>query len=47
VLIFLGLPFAVALATHEVASVALGIGATIRHLREGPLERRLVTHILG
>jgi uncharacterized membrane protein YfcA len=29
-LIFLGLPFAIALATHKVASVALGIGATIR-----------------
>jgi len=47
VLIFLGLPFAVALATHKVASVALGIGATIRHLREEPLERRLVAPILG
>ena len=47
VLIFLGLPFAVALATHKVASVALGIGATIRHLREEPLERSLVTHILA
>ena len=46
VLIFLGLPFAVALATHKVASVALGIGATIRHLREEALERRLVTTIL-
>ncbi|HSH84442.1 MAG TPA: TSUP family transporter, partial [Guyparkeria sp.] len=33
VLIFLGLPFAIALATHKVASVALGIGATVRHLR--------------
>jgi uncharacterized membrane protein YfcA len=47
VLIFLGLPFAVALATHKVASVALGIGATLRHLREEPLEHRLVTHILA
>jgi len=46
VLIFLGLPFAIALATHKVASVALGIGATIRHLREEPLERRLATTIL-
>lgn len=45
-LIFLGLPFAVALATHKVASVALGIGATIRHLREEPLQRRLAAHIL-
>jgi len=46
VLIFMGLPFSIALATHKVASVALGIGATIRHLRERPLERRLVSWIL-
>lgn len=46
VLIFLGLPFAIALATHKVASVALGIGATIRHLREEPLERRLALTVL-
>jgi uncharacterized membrane protein YfcA len=46
VLIFLGLPFAIALATHKVASVALGIGATVRHLREQSLERRLVIHIM-
>ena len=37
-LIFLGLPFAIALATHKVASIALGIGATVRHLREEALE---------
>jgi uncharacterized membrane protein YfcA len=47
VLIFMGLPFAIALATHKVASVALGIGATVRHLREQPLERPLVWFILG
>lgn len=46
-LIFLGLPFTVALATHKVASVALGIGATIRHLREKSLERRLALTILA
>ena len=39
VLIFLGLPFAVALATHKVATVALGIGATARHLKEHHIER--------
>ncbi|HYP66893.1 MAG TPA: TSUP family transporter, partial [Thiobacillaceae bacterium] len=39
-LIFLGLPFAIALATHKVASVALGLGATIRHMREGGLALR-------
>jgi len=47
VLIFMGLPFTIALATHKVASVALGIGATIRHLREKSLERRLVIWILA
>jgi uncharacterized protein len=45
-LIFLGLPFSVALATHKVASVALGIGATLRHLREGGLERQFVIYML-
>ncbi len=33
-LIFLGLAFSVALATHKLATVALGIGATLRHIRE-------------
>lgn len=46
-LIFLGLPFAVALATHKVATVALGVGATLRHLREGRLERWFVLFILA
>lgn len=38
-LIFLGLPFALALATHKVATIALGIGATARHLKNNKLER--------
>lgn len=46
-LIFLGLPFGVALATHKVASVFLGIGATLRHLKEDHLERRFSLIILG
>ncbi|WP_070968694.1 sulfite exporter TauE/SafE family protein [Vibrio sonorensis] len=33
-LIFLGLPFGVALATHKVASVALGLGAAFTHIRK-------------
>lgn len=33
-LIFLGLPFSIALATHKIATVALGIGATIKHSQE-------------
>ena len=39
-LIFLGLAFSVALATHKLATVALGIGATLRHFRERNLNWR-------
>lgn len=46
-LIFLGLPFSVALATHKLASVALGIGATVRHFRERSLDWRFSAVILG
>jgi len=46
-LIFLGLPFGVALATHKVASVALGVGATLRHWRERTLERRQTVFVLA
>ncbi len=33
-LIFLELPFAIALATHKIATVALGVGATAKHIQE-------------
>jgi len=46
-LIFLGLPFGLALATHKVASVALGVGATFRHLRSSRLERFFALYILA
>jgi hypothetical protein len=46
-LIFLGLPFGVALATHKVASVFLGVGAIFRHMRESHLERNFSLIILG
>lgn len=46
-LIFLGLPFGVALATHKVASVALGVGATLRHLREKSLEWKFSLFVLA
>lgn len=36
-LIFLGLPFGVALATHKLASVALGVGAAYSHFRSGKI----------
>lgn len=45
-LLFLGLPFSVALATHKVATIALGIGATLRHLRERNLDLRFSALIL-
>lgn len=45
-LIFLGLPFSIALATHKVASVALGVGATLRHMRERHLAPRFAAFIL-
>lgn len=45
-LIFLGLPFGIALATHKIASVALGVGATFRHLKEESLERKFALFIL-
>ncbi|MEB3302033.1 MAG: sulfite exporter TauE/SafE family protein [Cyanobacteriota bacterium] len=47
VLILLGLSFPLALATHKVASVALGIGATLRHWRERSLNPRLAAFILA
>jgi uncharacterized membrane protein YfcA len=45
-LLFLGLPFGVALATHKLASVALGLGATARHLKEHNLERFFVVFLI-
>ena len=37
-LIFFGLPFSKALATHKVASVALGLGASVPHLKKNSLQ---------
>jgi len=45
-LLILGLSFSMALATHKVASVALGVGATARHLKENRLSLRFSMHIL-
>lgn len=45
-LIFLGLPFGTALATHKVASVALGAGATLRHLKNNTLQKNIVILML-
>lgn len=46
ILIFLGLPFPLALATHKIATVALGVGATVRHLREGHMQVWLLLIVL-
>ncbi len=45
-LILLGLPFSAALATHKLASVALGIGASLRHAQERTLKPALTALIL-
>ena len=47
VLIFLGLPFGIALATHKVATIALGIGATVRHMRDSHLERQFALFMVA
>jgi hypothetical protein len=46
-LLFLGLAFSTALATHKIASVALGVGATLRHAKEEPLNFRFALFILA
>ncbi len=46
-LILLGLPFSKALATHKLASIALGIGASIRHFQEKDFSKLHTTLILG
>lgn len=46
ILIFMGLPFPLALATHKIATVALGVGATLRHLRENHLDKVILALIL-
>ena len=45
-LIFFGLPFSKALATHKVASVALGFGASVPHLKKNNLQIKYAFLIL-
>lgn len=47
ILIFLGLSFGVALATHKVASVALGVGAAVRYFSSDAFERQFVLLMLA
>ncbi|NPA72491.1 MAG: sulfite exporter TauE/SafE family protein [Gammaproteobacteria bacterium] len=46
-LLFLGLPFGTALATHKVASVFLGLGATARHLKSSSFDLKFSAYILA
>jgi len=46
-LLFLGLIFSTALATHKVASVALGVGATLRHMKEKRINFRFAAFVLA
>lgn len=46
-LIFLGLPFAVALTTHKIASVALGLGASVKHIKTGHVHWSFAAFILA
>ncbi|MBE3654301.1 sulfite exporter TauE/SafE family protein [Vibrio navarrensis] len=45
-LIFMGLPFAMALATHKLASVALGLGAAFTHFRSGSLNGKVIVYLV-
>jgi uncharacterized membrane protein YfcA len=45
-LIFLGLPFSVALGTHKVASVALGLGAASTHLKAGTIKWKVALYLI-
>lgn len=46
VLLFLGLPFSIALATHKIASVALGIGASVRYFKEDLVQQKFAIFML-
>lgn len=46
VLLFLGLPFSIALATHKIASVALGIGASVRYFKEDFVQQKFAVFML-
>ncbi|MDN2481746.1 sulfite exporter TauE/SafE family protein [Vibrio agarivorans] len=45
-LIFFGLPFSEALATHKVASVALGLGAAYTHLRAKTVSIKIMAFVI-
>lgn len=46
-LLFLGLPFSVALATHKVASVALGLGAAATHIKQKTIQLNHALYVIA
>lgn len=45
-LIFMGLPFTTALATHKIATVALGVGASLKHSQSSRIRLNLSLPLL-
>lgn len=46
-LIFFGLPFSVALATHKIASVALGLGAAYTHIKQRSFSVKVALYLVA
>jgi len=46
-LIFIGLPFPIALATHKIATVAMGLGAAGSHLSSKTLDIPLMSYLIA
>lgn len=44
-LLFLGIPFPIALASHKIATVGLGVGASLRHRNNAVLNYRFVVFL--
>lgn len=45
-LIFFGLPFSIALATHKIASVALGVGAAYMHIKQKSFSPKFAVYLI-
>ncbi len=45
-LIFLGLSFQTALATHKIATVAMGLGAAFSHLKARQFDLKLASYLV-
>lgn len=46
-LIFFGLPFSIALATHKIASVALGLGAAYTHIKQKSFSYKVALYLVA